>query len=96
MRKLQPITLKIVGALLLIIVVIVFLFFFEYELPQPDGWPDNVKLYRRPLIGITRVVDSNTGRPIFYYLPEYDSPIYPIKVEKIDAEHWQVTFKEKK
>jgi len=69
------------------------LFFLEHEIPNPPGWPPNVKQYRKSALGgLTRVVDTNSGDLLFMYLPEYDRHIHPIKIEKLDENHWQVVF----
>lgn len=88
MRKLS-----ILVVALLIVAIGVFLFLLEHEIPAPVGWPANVKLYRKSALGgLTRVVDTTSGKLIFIYLPEYDRNVRPIKMEKIDDLHWQVTF----
>jgi hypothetical protein len=84
-------------SILVVVIVIVavggFLFFLDSELPTPAGWPANVKLYRKTALGgLTRVVDTTSHKVIFLYLPEYDRNVRPIKMEKIDDLHWQVTF----
>lgn len=69
------------------------IFFLEYEAPAPAGWPSGVKLFRKPVLGgITRVVDTNSGRFLFMYLPEYDRNVRPVKIERVDDRHWQVMF----
>lgn len=68
--------------------------FMEREIPGPPGWPAEIKLYRKQALGgLTRVVDTNSGDVLFMYWPEYDPNVHPIKIEKIDSKHWQVTFK---
>ena len=67
--------------------------FMEHELPTPSGWPSDIKFYRKPALGgLTRVHDTKSDRFLFYYLPEYDQHVHPIKIERIDERHWQVTF----
>ena len=83
----------VLGVLAMLAFVGYILFFLEMELPQPPGWPSDIKLYRKAnLGGLTRVYDTKSERFLFYYLPEYDRHVHPIKIERIDERHWQVTF----
>ena len=76
----------------IVVVGILFFWFHEYEVNGPSGWPTNIKLYRGTLTGDTRVVDSETGRTLFMYRPEYDFNVHPVRIEKTDVNHWQVVF----
>ncbi|MGH9963000.1 MAG: hypothetical protein ACREBC_38775, partial [Pyrinomonadaceae bacterium] len=67
MKKLAA---SIVGASA-ILGLVLFLFSLENEIPPPTGWPPTVKLYRRTLTGTTRVIDTDSGRVLFMYRPEY-------------------------
>jgi hypothetical protein len=82
----------VIGGGIIIMAVVLFLFSLQHEIPPPPGWPASVKLYRRTLTGDTTAIDSESGRVLFSYLPEYDRNVHPIKIEKIDPTHWQVVF----
>jgi hypothetical protein len=75
-----------------ILVIVFFLFSLQYEINRPTGWPVTIKLYRKTLTGETRVVDAETGQTLFMYRPEYDLNVHPVRIEKIDSNHWQVVF----
>jgi len=85
-------------SILIAIVILVLgvgglLFFLKHELPNPPGWPQDVKQYRKSAFGgLTRVVDTKSGDLLFIYLPEYDQHVHPVKIEKIDDRHWQVVL----
>lgn len=78
--------------MLVVIVVIATLYSFQYEIPKPASWSADVKVYRRSIGGHTSVFDSESGKLLFTYEPEYDLNVHPIKVEKLDSNHWQVVF----
>ena len=82
-------------AMLAMVAVLGYIFvFMESEIPGPPGWPSDIKLYRKPALGgLTRVYDTKTNDFLFWYLPEYDPNVHPIKIERIGDRHWQVTFK---
>ena len=83
----------VLGILAMLAMVGYILFFMERELPPPPGWPSDIKLYRKQALGgLTRVFDTKSGQFLFYYLPEYDRHVHPIKIERVDERHWQVTF----
>ena len=89
---------KIIGKLfnqIIPLVVIVsalgLVVFREHEVAPPNGWPQDIKLYRAQLLaGITTVIDESSGETLFIYLPEYDNHVHPVKIERIDDLHWQV------
>ena len=88
MRRVVP------GVLIVISFGSVF-FGLGQEISRPTGVGDDVKLYRNLVSGgTTTVVDAKSGRPLFFYLPEYDRHVHPIKIEKIDERHWQVLFED--
>lgn len=79
---------------LTIIVVAFFVFNLQYEVSKPTDWPANVRIYRRSINGETRVFDGNSGKFLFSYRPEYDPNVRPVKIEQLDANHWQVIFED--
>lgn len=81
-----------VVSVLIVIVVIVTLYSLQYEIPKPENWSADVKIYRRSIGGETSVFDSESGKLLFTYGPEYDLYVHPIKIEKLDSNHWQVIF----
>jgi hypothetical protein len=82
----------LIGGICLVLIVGFLFFRAERELDRPDGWPSTVHLYRKTLSGETRVVDMQSGKTIFIYRPEYDTNIHPVKIDKINSNHWQVMF----
>jgi hypothetical protein len=67
----------------------------EHTVPTPKDWPQELKIYKKTLTGLTRVVDSKTGDTLLIYID--DSPsVQPIKVERIDANHWIITLEKPK
>jgi hypothetical protein len=89
LKKLK--TLIGVGVLL---VAVLFIFTLEYEVRGPEGWPSTVKLYRNRVTGLTWAVDTETRQTLFMYWPEYDMHVHPVKIEKIDSNHWQVVLED--
>lgn len=79
------------GAIVIIVVGFVVLN-FRYEVPKPKEWPANVRVYRTSITGQTSVYDGSSGKYLFSYKPEYDPNVRPIKIEQLDANHWQVIF----
>ena len=80
------------AGMIILVAIALFLFSLQNEIPGPVGWPSDIKIYRRAITGETRVVDPESGKVIFTYRPEYDRNIHPVRIEKIDADHWQVIF----
>lgn len=83
-----------VASVIIIVVCAVVIFNLKYEVPKPPEWPANVRIYRTSITGETSVFDGNSGRYLFSYDPEYDPNVRPVKVEQLDAKHWQVTFED--
>ncbi|MGH9873889.1 MAG: hypothetical protein ACRD9S_15670 [Pyrinomonadaceae bacterium] len=96
----MPMTFNRLGVLIasgvVTLAVVLLLFSLQYEIGGPAGWPATVKLYRKTLTGETRAVDAQTGQTLFLYRPEYDMNVHPVRIEKIDANHWQVVFEDPK
>src|SRR5688500_15575891 len=85
---------KVAAGVLIIVVCAVIIVTLNYEVPKPPEWPANVRIYRRSITGETSVYDGNSGRFLFSYRPEYDPNVRPVKIEQLDAKHWQVTFED--
>ena len=83
-----------VASVIIIVLCLVVIFTFKTEVPKPPEWPANVRIYRTSITGETSVFDGNSGRYLFSYDPEYDPNVRPVKVEQLDAKHWQVTFED--
>ncbi len=84
----------LISSILVVSVVLVVIYSLKYEIPKPETWSANVKVYRRSLGGETSVFDADSGKLLFTYGPEYDLNVHPIRVDKIDPNHWQVVFKD--
>ena len=84
---------RVLGVLALVAALGYIFLFMEHEVTAPAGWPSDIKLYRKMALGgLTRVYDTKSEQFLFWYLPEYDQHVYPIKIERIDERHWQVTL----
>ncbi|MEK6282277.1 MAG: hypothetical protein AABN95_18120 [Acidobacteriota bacterium] len=79
-----------------LLVAVLFIVTLEKEVPGPDGWPSTIKLQRNRVTGVTWAVDTETHRTLFMYWPEYDMHVHPVKIEKIDSNHWHVVFEDPK
>ena len=77
-----------------LLAAVLFIFSLEVEVSRPNGWPSTVKLYRNRVTGVTWAVDTETRQTLFMYWPEYDMHVHPVKIEKIDSNHWQVVFED--
>ena len=77
-----------------LLAAVLFIFSLEVEVNGPDGWPSTIKLQRNRVTGVTWAVDAETHRTLFMYWPEYDMHVHPVKIEKIDSNHWQVVFED--
>jgi hypothetical protein len=75
---------------LVVLALELFVFTLQHEVPKPDTWSANVKIYRRALSGETRVFDAESGKFLFAFKPEYDLNVRPIKLERLDQNHWEV------
>jgi hypothetical protein len=74
-QKKAIITTKVIASIasvLGVIVVIVTLYTLQYEIPKPENWSADVKVYKRSVGGETSVFDSESGKLLFTYRPEYD------------------------
>jgi hypothetical protein len=89
-------TMKKLGITVACVIVIgavgLLLIALQYEIPKPTAWSANVKVYRKAITGETRVFDGESGRFLFAYRPEYDPNVRPIKVDRIDQNHWQIVL----
>ena len=82
----------LIGVVAVLALGVLFVF-LESEVAPPPGTSPGIKVYRKVALGgVTRVMDTNSDQFLFYYLPEYDRHVHPIKIERIDERHWQVTF----
>jgi hypothetical protein len=84
-------TVASIASILLVIVGFVVVCNIKYEIPKPENWSANVKLYRRGLGGETSVFDADSGKLLFSYRPEN---VHPISIEKLDSNHWRVVFED--
>lgn len=81
-----------IASAVIVTIVLVTLYSLKYEVPKPENWSANVTVYRRGIGGQTSVFDADSGKFLFSYEPEYDLNVHPIKIEKLDSNHWQVVF----
>jgi hypothetical protein len=63
----------------------------EHSVPTPQGWSQELKIYKRTFTGLTRVVDSKTGDTLLLYM-DGSPAVQPIKVERVDNNHWIITL----
>jgi hypothetical protein len=92
MRAKISATISSVVSVAVVLIVIAIISALKYEIPKPENWPANVRLYRKSLGGETSVYDAESGKLIFTYRPEYDPNVHPVKVEELDPDHWHVVF----
>lgn len=62
------------------------------EIPNPPTWNRLTKRFYNPVTGMIKVVDSESGKTIFFYSD--DPVILPVSVEKTEGAEWKVVFRE--
>jgi hypothetical protein len=75
--------------ILLVALLVCVALFKDYQIASEPGWPPNIKRYSN-IFGRLRIKDTESDVTLFSY--DSDPQVHPVHFEKIDANHWTVTF----